>query len=89
MVASPRFEPSAITLMQVWLPEPDQAYGVPIPYGATPHTMPDLVDATDIDQWAPRRSAQGQLPQLVRRLIAESASTILRLDFPSGEGVQP
>lgn len=37
---------------------------------------------------APRRSAQGQLPQLVRRLIAESALTILRLDFPSGEGVQ-
>ena len=83
-----RFEPNVITLVQERLLEPDQAYGAPIPYGAPPYTMTDLVDATDIDQWAPRRSAQGQLPQLVRHLIAESAPIIHRLDFPSGEGVQ-
>lgn len=50
--------------------------------------MSELVDATDIDQWAPRRDAQGRLPQLVRRLIVESASIIQHLDFPAGEGVQ-
>jgi len=50
--------------------------------------MPDLVGATDIDQWSPRRDAQSRLPQLVRRLILESATTIQHLDFPAGEGVQ-
>lgn len=50
--------------------------------------MSDLVDATDLDLWASRRDAQARLPQLIRRLIAESASTVHRLDFPAGEGVQ-
>jgi hypothetical protein len=50
--------------------------------------MSEYFDATDLDQWAERRDAQGTLPQLVRRLILESADTVHRLQFRSDEGVQ-
>jgi len=50
--------------------------------------MSAYFDATDLDQWAERRDAQGALPQLVRRLILESADIVHRLQFRSDEGVQ-
>src|ERR1700691_5620341 len=47
------------------------------------------IDAGDIKHWvtAKRRHCEEKLPELLRRLIAASASTITRLDFPSGDSV--
>ena len=47
------------------------------------------IDAGDIKNWvtAKRRHSEEKLPELLRRLIAASASTITRLDFPSGDSV--
>jgi len=52
--------------------------------------MPSTVfaDATDLEIWARRRDAQGQLPQLVRRLIRASVGDATRVHFRAGEGVQ-
>lgn len=49
-----------------------------------------LVDGTDLNSWANRRDAQAFLPQLLRRLIHATLEReqILRIGFPSGEGVQ-
>jgi hypothetical protein len=49
-----------------------------------------LVDGTDLNSWANRRDAQSVLPQLLRRLIHATVERgrILRIGFPSGEGVQ-
>jgi len=51
-------------------------------------TLPMLADATDLDQWARRRDAQGYLPLLVRRLVRATAGRVEELTFASGEGVQ-
>lgn len=47
------------------------------------------IDAGDIKVWVTgkRRHCEQTLPELLRRLIAASASTITRLDFPSGDSV--
>jgi hypothetical protein len=47
----------------------------------------DLASATDLAQWAERRDAQAQLPQLVRRLIAATANGLSRLTIRAGEGI--
>ncbi|HEX8207396.1 MAG TPA: helix-turn-helix domain-containing protein [Solirubrobacteraceae bacterium] len=47
---------------------------------------PELVDATQLSQWAATRAAQGLFPQLVRRLLA-STPGISNLSIRSGEGV--
>jgi len=47
------------------------------------------IEAGDLKHWvtAKRRHCEGLLPELLRRLIAASASTMTRLDFPSGDSV--
>jgi hypothetical protein len=47
-----------------------------------------LVDATDLTFWANRRDAQSLLPTLLRRLIFATVERVVRIGFPSGEGVQ-
>jgi hypothetical protein len=47
-----------------------------------------LVDATDLHRWADRLDARSRLPELLRRLIHASPSSIERIGFPAGEGVQ-
>ena len=47
----------------------------------------DLANATDLVQWAQRRDAQAQLPQLIRRLIVATADGLSRLSVRAGEGV--
>jgi hypothetical protein len=47
-----------------------------------------LVNATDLIDWAKRRSAQDRLPHVLRRLIHATVERILRIDLPAGEGVQ-
>jgi len=47
-----------------------------------------LVDATDLDQWANRRDAQGTLPKLIRRLVMETAPGVQQVSFRADEGVQ-
>ena len=47
---------------------------------------PELVDATQLSQWADTREAQALFPQLVRRLLA-STPGISNLSMRSGEGV--
>lgn len=48
---------------------------------------PDLVNATDLAQWAQTRDAQGRLPQLVRRLVLATTRDVARVDVRSGDGV--
>ncbi len=47
------------------------------------------IDAGDIKVWVTgkRRHCEEKLPELLRRLISASASTITRLDFPSGDSI--
>lgn len=45
------------------------------------------ITATDLNQWADRRDAEGKLPELIRRLIAGSVNKIDRMRFPSGDSV--
>lgn len=47
---------------------------------------PELVDATQLNQWAATRDPQGVFPQLVRRLLA-STPGITNISVRSGEGV--
>jgi hypothetical protein len=46
-----------------------------------------IITSADIKQWARRVEAPAYLPSLMYRLIRASASTVLELDFPAGEGV--
>lgn len=46
-----------------------------------------LANAIDIVSWANRRDAQGNFPQLIRRLVHASAIRVLRAGFRAGEGV--
>lgn len=47
-----------------------------------------FVDATDLKQWAERRTAQETLPEVVRRLVHATAPSATRITFRAGEGVQ-
>lgn len=51
-------------------------------------TIPLLVDSTDLDKWADRLDAQSELPRLTRRLIHGTSKDLIKISFPSGEGVQ-
>ncbi|WP_433079429.1 hypothetical protein ACQP1P_40135 [Dactylosporangium sp. CA-052675] len=49
--------------------------------------LPHLADATDLDRWADTRSAQADLPRLVRRLIRAENDQVQRVEMRGGEGV--
>lgn len=55
--------------------------------GMVPHGLPHLADATDLDRWADTRSAQADLPRLVRRLIRAENDQVRRVEMRGGEGV--
>ena len=44
------------------------------------------ITAKDIERWAETRSAQGELPRLIRRLAVQ-AGTVSEIAFPAGESV--
>jgi len=44
--------------------------------------------AGDLERWADTLDARARLPQLVRKLIFATDDTIVKRDFPAGEGVQ-
>ncbi len=48
---------------------------------------PHLADATDLERWADQRSAQSDLPRLVRRLIRHENDQVQRVEMRGGEGV--
>lgn len=50
--------------------------------------FPAFVDATDLKQWAERRTAQETLPEIIRRLVHATAPSASRISFRAGEGVQ-
>lgn len=52
-----------------------------------PYGLPHLADATDLDRWADTRSAQSDLPRLVRRLIRAENDQVQRVEMRGGEGV--
>ena len=47
-----------------------------------------LANGTDISNWAKQRNAQSLLPKLIRRILFAKGKRLVRLSFPSGEGVQ-
>ena len=47
-----------------------------------------LINATDLDQWAERRDAQGDLPELIGRLISASIGAGAHVRFPAQESIQ-
>lgn len=51
-----------------------------------PSAQTELVDATQLHAWGSRREAQGELPMLVRRLLA-ATSGVSDLALPAGEGI--
>jgi hypothetical protein len=48
---------------------------------------PHLADATDLERWADQRSAQADLPRLVRRLVRHDNDQVQRVEMRGGEGV--
>jgi hypothetical protein len=48
---------------------------------------PHLADATDVERWADQRSAQADLPKLVRRLVRHENDQVQRVEMRAGEGV--
>jgi hypothetical protein len=48
---------------------------------------PHLADATDLERWADQRSAQADLPRLIRRLIRHENDQVQRVEMRGGEGV--
>lgn len=52
-----------------------------------PYGLPHLADATDLNRWADIRSAQADLPRLVRRLILAENDQVQRVEMRGGEGV--
>src|SRR6266508_1643163 len=48
---------------------------------------PHLADGTDLERWADQRSAQADLPRLVRRLIRHENDQVQRVEMRGGEGV--
>ena len=53
------------------------------PSGGVPHQA----DASDLERWADTRSAQAELPILVRRLIRAENDQVQRLEVRGGDGV--
>ena len=51
--------------------------------GGSPH----LADGTDLVRWADQRSAQSDLPRLIRRLIRHENDQVQRVEMRGGEGV--
>lgn len=51
------------------------------------HGLPHLADATDVERWADLRSAQADLPRLVRRLVRHENDQVQRVEMRGGEGV--
>ena len=51
-------------------------------------TITILATATDIAQWADKRSAQGDFPRLLRRLIISSTDNLLSISIRADEGIQ-
>jgi len=49
--------------------------------------LPHLADATDLNRWADTRSAQADLPRLVRRLVRAENDQVQRVEMRGGEGV--
>ncbi|MDQ3650626.1 MAG: hypothetical protein M3458_10235, partial [Acidobacteriota bacterium] len=47
-----------------------------------------LVNATDIDSWANRRTARDLLPQLLRRLVRATTERVKFISVRADEGVQ-
>lgn len=64
--------------------------GPPIPAlkGAAKGSGARLVDATDLEQWAARRDAQGTFPMLLHKLIAATIGPSEHIQFPAGESIQ-
>ena len=50
-------------------------------------TLPSLVEATELANWARTRDGQAYLPALLRRLVIATAGGVEELSFRSGEGV--
>src|SRR5689334_5566034 len=52
--------------------------------------MPNLtlIDARDLERWASSRTAQEQLPALVRRLVHATTKTATHVGLPAGDAVQ-
>ncbi|PSO83760.1 MAG: hypothetical protein BRC46_14515 [Cyanobacteria bacterium QS_6_48_18] len=48
---------------------------------------PTLASSTDINEWANHLDARGQLPKLIRRLIAATSKGLTALSMPADEGV--
>ncbi len=48
---------------------------------------PHLADGTDLERWADQRSAQADLPRLVRRIIRQENDQVQRVEMRGGEGV--
>ena len=53
---------------------------------ATDAGLPHFADATDLERWADLRSAQGDLPRLVRRLVREENDQVQRVEMRGGRG---
>jgi hypothetical protein len=49
--------------------------------------LPHLADGTDLERWADQRSAQSELPRVVRRLIRHENDQVQRVEMRGGEGV--
>ena len=49
--------------------------------------QPHLADGTALERWAIHRSAQADLPRLIRRLIRHENDQIQRVEMRGGEGV--
>jgi hypothetical protein len=49
----------------------------------------DLIDATDLSQWAERKDAESLLPELVRKLVSSSVTPndLIEVSFSSREGI--
>lgn len=52
-----------------------------------PGGLPHLADGTDLGRWADTRSAQADLPRLVRRLIRAENDQVQRVEMRGGDGV--
>jgi hypothetical protein len=48
---------------------------------------PHMADGTDLERWADQRSAQADLPRLVRRIIRQENDQVHRVEMRGGEGV--
>ncbi len=53
------------------------------PSGGLPH----LAGASELERWADTRSAQADLPILVRRLVRAENDQVQRVEMRGGEGV--